>query len=118
MGFSAPTLCNPKYLRPILVREAYIRQAGENRYYCPKTGAVLYIKWGRDADGANAMFTVPGPGSTIAPGIQCQQATRDSYLAYNDKDPETEPKSKPVVKGGGKKASWAGKATNQRDLVW
>ncbi len=119
MGHSAPTLVNPKYLRPVYVKECYIRQAGDNRYYCPSKGKVLYIRWGRDEAGANAMFTVPGPGATEAAGLQCQQATRDSYLAYNGKDPETEPRSKRTVhKGGGKKTSWAGTASVKQGGVW
>ncbi len=119
MGFTAPTLINPKYLRPLLIKECYIRQGGDNRYYCPATGAILYIKWGRDDAGANAIYTVAGPDATIAPGIQCQQATRDSYLSYNGKDPATEPKSKRHAhKGGGKLVTWAGNPSQKQGGVW
>ena len=104
------TLVNPKYLRPVRIRECYSREIGENRYHCPANGKVLYVRWGRDELGANAMFTVNGPGSTVEAGVQCQAATRDSFLSYNGKDPDTEPR--PVYRGGGKgrgkKITWAG----------
>jgi len=109
MGFSSPTLVNPKYLRPRNVKEAYIRQGGENRYYCPAKGKILYVKWGRDAVGANTLWTIAGPGATEPAGIECQQATRDSYIAYNGKDPATEPRPRREKYAGGGKASWAGR---------